>query len=245
MKLTKVDAALHQQACDLIALARPLTIEEQEFVLRHWQESQNATTATALAGAFFTPLDLAFDFAIEVTAGRIIDLGAGIGTLSWAVRRHLTASPSRPRPELVCVERNREYVRVGRRVLPEADWICADLFDLPMDFVGAFDTVIGNPPFVIDVAADLASDGVFLIPQHSAPFRYSGSEEFREDRHPEYVRFSQQTGIELEPGCSIDTTAHDGWRGVSPVVEIVTCDFTDRATGRRCLRSPQLPLFAA
>jgi predicted RNA methylase len=265
MKLTKADAALHQQACDLIALARPLTIDEQEFALWHWQESQNATTATALAGAFFTPLDLAFDFAIEVTAGRIIDLGAGIGTLSWAVHRHLTASPSRPRPELVCVERNREYVRVGQRVLPEADWICADLFDLPMDLVGAFDTVIGNPPFgntprtgrgprytgrraeyhVIDVAANLARDGVFLIPQHSAPFRYSGSEEFREDRHPEYVRFTQQTGIELEPGCSIDTTTHGGWRGVRPVVEIVTCDFTDRASNRGCLRSPQLPLFAA
>ena len=130
-----------------------LTIDEQEFVLRHWQESQNATTATALAGAFFTPLDLAFDFAIEVAAGRIIDLGAGIGTLSWAVHRHLTASPSRPRPELVCVERNREYVRVGRRVLPEADWICADLFDLPMDFVGAFDTVIGCARPVTDQAA--------------------------------------------------------------------------------------------
>jgi hypothetical protein len=55
MKLTMAAAKAHQQAADLVAGRHPLTLEEQEFVLRHWQESQNSTTVTTLAGAFFTP----------------------------------------------------------------------------------------------------------------------------------------------------------------------------------------------
>lgn len=32
-------------------------------------------------------------------------------------------------PELVCVELNPRYVEVGHKVLPEAEWICGDIFD--------------------------------------------------------------------------------------------------------------------
>ena len=37
MKLTMAAAKAHRRACDLLATQRPLTMQEREFVLRHWQ----------------------------------------------------------------------------------------------------------------------------------------------------------------------------------------------------------------
>jgi len=259
-KLTKTQARMHQRACQILEIDRDLTEDEKAFVLEHWQES--ASTTHTLSGAFFTPLGLARDLAIEVSGDRIIDLGAGIGRLAWSCRdlwgRRWNGEPAR---ELVCVEANPAYVAVGRRVLPEATWICADLLALAGMGLGRFDTAIGNPPFgpiarsgnapgytgrrfeyhAIAAASQLATWGVFIIPQTSAPFRYSGRPVFTVERDPELDRFEHGTGISLAPNCGIDTTAHaDGWRGVSPRVEIVTCDFTDlhpeQAGGRRGAR---------
>jgi hypothetical protein len=192
-KLTKQQAKQHLRACELVALQRPLDEEEQMFVLEHWRES--STAVSSLEGAFFTPLDLARDFALQVWRRRIIDLCAGTGRLSWACRSRFVHDWERPpTPEFVCVEKNPAYVAVGRRVLPEATWICADICDLAHMDLGAFGTAIANPPFgrmrrnsdgpryrgplfeyhVIDLAADLARRGVFLVPQSSAPFRCSG-----------------------------------------------------------------------
>lgn len=268
-KLTKTEAALHRQACEFLTKEH-LTREEAEFILEHWQES--ATAASVLDGAFFTPLPLARDLSIEVHGNRVIDLCAGIGRLAWECRA-LWAEPQR---ELVCVERNPLYVEVGRKVLPQATWIQADIFDLPED-LGTFDCVIANPPFgatprtgagpryrgsrfeyhVIDVAADLARYGVFIVPAPSAPFRLSGVPHYREERGPEYERFEAETGIRLQANCGIDTSHADGqWHGVSPRVEIVTVDFDERvtparatSTGPRSVASAagtqQLGLFAA
>ncbi len=159
--------------------------------------------------------------------------------------------------ELVCVENNPTYVAVGRRVLPEATWICADILDLPSLGLGRFDCAIANPPFgavtrtvdaagytgrrfeyhAIAVAAQLARHGVFLIPQNSAPFRYSGQRCFRDVRDAELDRFERGTGIRLEPSCGIDTSGYaEQWHGVSPRLEVVTCDFTTTpATGHRAM----------
>lgn len=239
-KLTKQEAKLHQEACELVNLDRDLTLPEREFVLEHWQES--TTGRNTLDGAFFTPLGLARDFSIEVVGDRIIDLGAGIGRLSWECRDRWNGDP-----EIVCVEKNPEYVRVGRKVLPEATWVQADLLDAPNLQLGQFDCVISNPPFgairrdrpdscsytgrrfeyhTIAVAARLAPYGVFLVPQNSAPFRYSGDMRYRNHGgDAEYQRFTRATGIELEPSCGIDTHFHaNAWHGVSPATEVVTCN---------------------
>ena len=52
----------------------------------------------------------------------IIDLCADIGILSLYAHHHKKCNGT-------CVELNPEYVRVGKKLLPEATWINASIFD--------------------------------------------------------------------------------------------------------------------
>lgn len=249
MKLTKEQAKLHRQAAELVALSRELTEDEREFVLDHWQASTNA--GQSLDGAFFTPAELARDLTLEIAGTRVIDLCAGIGRLAFHARDHWTRSWEDQAPrELVCVERNPQYVAVGRRVVPEARWICADVLTLDLADLGTFDTAIANPPFgraarsadapgyngprfeyhVITLAAQIARLGAFIIPQASAPFRLSGEPYYHVERDHECARFERQTGIQLSVGPGLDTSGYaDAWVGVAPRVEIAVADFTQCA----------------
>lgn len=262
--LSRTQAKLHREACSLIDADRDLDEEEKRFVLEHWQES--SSPEHCLHGAYFTPLGLASDMQIEVVGTRILDLCAGIGHLSFACRNLLDHRWNGERPrEFVCVERNPAYVRIGRRIMPEATWICADIFTVPTMRLGSFDTGIANPPFgqipregdapryrgprfefhVIAIAAQLARHGVFLVPQQSAPFSYSGKIRYTEDPDAEYLKFYATTGIKLQPPCGIDTTYYtDDWHHSPIATEVVVCDFTrqpstpvgagrPRSTGRR------------
>ncbi|MGB3389477.1 MAG: methyltransferase [Pseudaminobacter sp.] len=242
-KLTKAQAKAHQQACDLLA-KDVLTDDDKLFVLENWQES--AKHINTIAGAFFTPPGLARDFCIETYGPRIIDLCAGIGALSLRALWHHEAV------EIVCVELNPEYVEVGKKLLPEATWVVGSVFDLPN--LGHFDCAIGNPPFgatprqakaprytgndfeyhVIDIASGIADYGVFIVPQMSAPFCYSGHPCFEVRESDKYRRFVDQTGIKLTPNCGIDTSVYaNDWHGVSVAVEIVTADFAEARERRQ------------
>lgn len=255
-KLTKAQANAHANA-QAILNQEALSDQDRAFVLEHWQES--ATNINSAAGAFFTPWPLALDFALEAgfTSAnghvRILDLCAGIGTLSLAVQGRLSAwAGSGLTFELVCVELNPEYIAVGRKMIPAATWVEASIFDLP-DLGEVFDLAISNPPFgkinrgggnaprytgsefeyhVIDIAAHHAKAGAFILPQQSAPFVYSGADHYRVETSRKYDAFSKQTGITLEAGCGVDTSVYrDAWHGVNVLCEIVTADFD--ATAKR------------
>ncbi|MDX1117047.1 methyltransferase [Sinorhizobium medicae] len=260
-KLTKAQAKAHQQACDLLK-KDSLSDDDKEFVLRNWQES--ATNINTVAGAFFTPLELAMDFAIEAHEGRIIDLCAGIGMLSYAatMRNVYNTVPL----EITCVEINPEYVEVGKKILPEATWINASVFDvLDMD-LGRFDFAISNPPFgavkrpdgkkaprytgadfefhVIDIASHIADHGVFLVPRMSAGFDYSGRQGYARQKSGKAFDFQNKTGLYFEPGCGVDTAIYrNQWRGVSPICEIVCIDFLRTEEKSCALRVDQFDLF--
>lgn len=176
-----------------------------------------------------------------VPGDRIIDLCAGIGRLAWHARDYWNRRWEHlPPREIVCVEKNPEYVKVGRRILPEAQWICADVLDVPGMNLGSFDCAISNPPFgrikrssnapgyrgplfefhVIAVAETLARRGAFIIPRESAPFRIDTG--FVSQDSPAYERFHRETGIKLRPNPGIPTDLfRDQWRDASPAVEIV------------------------
>lgn len=240
-KLTKAQARAHAAACELLTQDR-LSDDDRWFVLENWQES--ATHINSTAGAFFTPLMLARDFAIECGGFRsVIDLCAGIGTLAFMVRARTFPNSLK---RIVCVEKNPDYIAVGRKLVPEAEWIEGDVFALPD--LGRFDMAVANPPFgatartngaprykgrpfeyhVIDAASGIADFGVFIIPQMSAPFEYSGRQSYQWRPGSEYERFNRETGIELGPNCGIDCSVYRGdWRGVAPAVEIVVTDFIE------------------
>ncbi|MET9935978.1 MULTISPECIES: methyltransferase [unclassified Streptomyces] len=257
-KLSKEDAKKHREACRLVELKRDLTEDEKDMVLDYWQESSNVTNS--LDGAFFTPLELAFDLRFHVAGDRIIDLCAGIGTLAYGSRELFTRQwENRPPREIVCVEKNPAYVKVGRKILPEATWIEGDVLDVPGMNLGTFDAAIANPPFgniarsgngpgyrglyfeyhTIAVASQIARHGAFIVPQMSAPFEYSGRPYYRRRESRRYEQFHRQTGIVLGDNIGVDTSYYaDAWRGVSPLVEIVTCDFEEHPPKVKASRTP-------
>jgi predicted RNA methylase len=250
-RLSKEQLKKHEQACELLK-KDVLTYEDKLFVLENWQES--FAHANALNGAFFTPLELAREFAIETTniSGTIVDLCAGIGALSFAVLEQNSLHP----PKITCVEIVPEYAEVGKKICPEADWIVADVLDLPPDF-GKFEFAIANPPFgrirhakkrppryrgsefeyvVIDIASDLANDGIFLLPQSSVPFNLSKVQSFSNVKCDKYEAFREQTAIELGANCGIDTTAcQPKWHGVDIVTEISCVDFREARARRNAV----------
>lgn len=244
-KLSKREAKAHRAACELLE-KDVLTLDDKWFVIENWQESANHVNSEA--GAFFTPPGLANDFSIEIgDCRRVIDLCAGIGGLSFA---YLTGRFFESgQPDVVCVERNPEYIKVGKKLLPNATWVEADVFDLVGLDLGHFDVAISNPPFgstarcgrkatrfsgasfeyhIIDLASDIADYGVFIIPQMSAPFKYSGARYYEETRPDKYLEFHKQTSIALTAGCGIDTSLfRNDWHGTSPATEVVCADFKE------------------
>jgi predicted RNA methylase len=221
-KLTKAQTRLHNEALARLGKDR-LTDEDREFIFTHWHPG--TVTNTARNAAFFTPVALALDFEFDAHShGRILDACAGIGVLSWAisVRR---AYGGKTRPDITAIERNSAYIEIGRKLLPWVNWIHADIFDLPDLGLGHFDSVISNPPFgrmnapsrkfrymgaafelaLIDMLADHADYGAFIIPQMSAPFEFSGVQCHRRRHTREPEKFEKHTGRYLTISACIVT----------------------------------------
>lgn len=245
MKLTKPQIRAHNEACELLKKDR-LREDEKIFVMENWQEG--AEHVNSAAGAFFTPWGLARDLALEIDGKTIIDLCAGIGTLAYFAYEEGR--------EITCVELNPDYVAIGKKIIPEARWICGSIFD--QKFPTLFDCAISNPPFgsiggrrdgfggfefsAINYASTIARAGVFILPQASTPFKYSGQRNF-EETMPDKVRsFIEKTGIAYEFNVGIDTGYFLGeWHGVAPLCEICNFDFTSAS---RQPQESQMELFA-
>lgn len=250
MKLSKAEAAAHTKA-EAILKQDTLSYEDKIFVLDNWHEG--AEHMNGLHGAFFTPMGLARDFSIELSEESTVDLCAGIGMLAFAAVHYKGVQ------EITCIEWNPKYVEVGRKVVPEATWICGSILDT--DIIGRlphFRQAISNPPFgnipkakdrvrlqytgsdfefiTIEVASKIASTGTFILPQMSTPFKYSGNRNMDTMESPKYDKFREQTGFVMDFNCGIDTEQYLGdWRGVKPLCEIVHIDFT--AQGRLFLQT--------
>ncbi len=186
-KLTKQQFKLHNEAEKLLK-KETLSWDDKLFVFENWNES--ATSINSQAGAFFTPYQLAADFSLEIIENQnVIDLCAGIGMLAFYAHHYKNCN-------VTCVELNPTYVEVGKKLLPEATWINASIFDYKT--FGHFDQVISNPPFgkiktgldleqlkdfkykgkefefiCIEIGEMIADYGTFIIPQGSTPFGYS------------------------------------------------------------------------
>lgn len=262
-KLSRAQRSAHNQALEILK-KECLSESEKEFVLENYHEG--ATSIQGDAGAFFTPLDLAWDFALECNynngEGSYIDLCAGIGVLSFCVAKRYKNIE-----RLVCIELNPEYVRVGKKILPEAEWHCLDALNIEaLEELGYFDVAVSNPPFnkvrtmkgktthyrgaksefkVMDIASQIASYGVFIVPQMSAGFQYSGVQCFEERKNSDVLKFEEQTGVNLEcGGIGIDTSCYSEFKNAKVRVEIV-CTETPRQVADVFSTEQQLDLFVA
>ncbi|MDV2872434.1 methyltransferase [Phytobacter diazotrophicus] len=182
-RITKKESALHIQVMELIHSDKKLTQDDREFIFTNYKGDGIGAT-----GAFFTPEMLAWDFILDAgCTGQCIELCAGIGRLSYY--QYLRNKPT----HITCVELNPEYVVIGKRILPEAEWITGDALQYSPDRF--YDVAYGNPPFgkintseaytgcykgsefeykVIEHASTFSSFGAWLVPQGSAGFKYSG-----------------------------------------------------------------------
>ena len=266
-KLTKQQAKMHRQACELLE-QDTLKLSEKEFVLEHWNEA--AENDVGAAGAFFTPLNLAGDFFMDApVSGRVVDLCAGIGHLSFANYHYRDGRRAdNSKPDITCIELNPRYVEIGRKILPEATWICADALDPELwAKLGVFDGAYSNPPFsspntytnrsktaggkmefaIIEQAVKVSRfEAGFIIPQNSSPFRYSGARNFAEKTHGPGVDHFNKTGIMLRPGAGVDADFYlQEWKNTAPRVELVFWDtYTDGELLKpdfRCAPEPAKP----
>lgn len=263
-KLTKAQSRAHDAACALLESGRPLKEEEIVQIIDSWHEG--AVHANTKASAHFTPFDLARHAALEVNGRSVLDLCAGIGTLSVAVQ--LMTCPGDD-VHFTMVEINPDYAKVAQRLMPDAEIIVGSMYDRGLIEElrsRQFDTCISNPPFgnfskspgsqppryrggeahydCIDIASDLADSGVFILPQSAVPFRYSGQQGYEKvpyGKNPKYDRFLDQTGIELGANLGIDTSVLPGFRDVNITVEISTVDFIE---ARQKRLEAEAPLFA-
>ncbi|MBP8057106.1 MAG: methyltransferase [Chloroflexi bacterium] len=250
-KITRSQLKLHEQAEQLLwGSDTPLTHDEVAFCLEHWDPRALAGKHVAKNQAYFTPLPLAMDTALYVggEGRRVVDIGAGIGRLAHGV---LCANRWSTQVQVTAVELNAEYVKVGQRLLPEVTWVQADFYDqatwlaLPQ-----FDEAISNPPFG-DVVTDCDTDWLgyrgpaglmaaaiglkvtrlgitMILPQTYTPYRFSGRVPGQNIMARTHLRALEQFMAkhpQMDWGhLSLDAEYPDykgGWRGASPVVEIV------------------------
>lgn len=250
MKLSKRQIATHKKALQLLE-AEFLSDEVKEEFYKLYNEGADCDVTSS--GAFFTPIDLAWDFAFDLALTcyrdkkkiKVIDLCAGIGVLSYCTHRRYRSTVDL---EIVCVEKNPKFVEIGKKLLPEATWLCLDITD-PSEMleIGSFDYAISNPPFgvipamncgstprysgseaaykVIDIASVLANDGLFIIPPEICGFAYSGVQCYRELDNSKLRKFNKETGLDFQPGMGVDTTAYEGFKNTKIIVEIADCNF--------------------
>jgi len=249
-KLTKADSARHQKAMELINSDKPLTFDQKIFVYENYFES--ATSDVRLLGSFHTPLSYAWDFELDIQGyGSLVDLCAGTGILSFCYMHRMKYYHPNVKPIIVCVELNKEYCDIGKRLLPEAIWVNDDALTHDvlqyLDPNMKFDNAISNPPFgylktsdhmgkyrgkdfefrIIERASQVARYGSFIIPQQSSPFKYSQTRHYQEVECKKYINFHKDTGIELTPGIGVDTAEYkEDWKNTSIICEDVLADFT-------------------
>ncbi|MEF3489982.1 methyltransferase, partial [Citrobacter freundii] len=235
-RVTKKESQLRLKVMELVHSDRQLTEDDKEFIFNNYRGDGIGAT-----GAFFTPEMLAWDFMLDAgCSDDCIELCAGIGRLSYY--QFIRNKPS----HITCVELNPEYVLICKRVLPQAEWITGDALQYTPDRF--YRVAYGNPPFgkintsgaytgrytgsefeykIIDRAREYSSYGVWIVPQGSAGFKYSGHTYYdRSIQSAKYIKFEKDTGLILHPGVGIDTSIYrDQWNGTKVTCESVLVDY--------------------
>lgn len=232
-KLTKSELKLHEQAIGILGSAS-ISEDDADFVFDNYHPG--ATNNLTAGAIFFSPRGVAEEAAVmHGGGGRVIDLCAGIGILGRSLLQH-----NRSITELVCVEINPEFVEIGKKLVPQARWICGSAFE-EIESLGVFDSGISNPPFgniktdskskfsrVVHLAiAELllthARDGAILIIPDGDHSQLDRSNPMPSANYARFIEAYPQAV--LDP-CSTDIRCYkDQWKAAAPNVAIVNLGF--------------------
>lgn len=250
MKLSKPELKLQKEIQQILAKE---FLSEDDIERIYEDFNPGFISDVTIHSAYFTPLDMAFDFALFAPRyGVIVDMCAGIGILSYAAKIRDTYEGNIR--QLVCIERNPDYIEIGKKLLPSADWIQGDMFDKNVwdsiiDKYGRIDGIISNPPFgkvsktdqdrswlkyqgadldiaAIEVALYFTENVSMILPSGSVTFRYSGRPYYDEVPNRKIDKLKKDTGLQFmmtNPG--IDTSVYDQFKNTKITVEHV--DFMD------------------
>lgn len=238
MKLTKPQARLVAQTRELLQKNK-LSLDEKEFVLENYVPANMVPLAQ-----FFTPYNLASQVCMytpdDDTA--IVDFCAGIGGLAYHVAREWRPSPVR----LICIEKDVELIEIGKKIVPEAEWLCGDIFDKALldEIIPKKAFAVLNPPYgkskklietdyswigyqgdlalmALEVAFRYCKNGVAILRQDHCPYKYSGQSYFKNEPGAEFLKFEKHNiRCKMIPS-SIDTTCCDSFKFTNIITELV------------------------
>lgn len=245
--LNKNEKSLHDQALKLLE-QEELSQEDKIFIFNNYRSG---------APTSFTTLEMASWLAHDAIGDNIrsslhvVDLCAGIGSLTYAIleRNRIFNERLFKKQRLVCIDRDPVNVEIGKKLVPEAEWYCADVMDKEFLLtLGKFEIAVSNPPFgnvasfsnhdgynytgveaeyrVMDVASLIADELCFVIPQMSAGFCWSVENGYRRNPTNKFKNFVKQTGINLEEGIGYDIAGLTGQTD-GTFVEFVHADVSD------------------
>lgn len=243
MKLTKQQRKLHDEALEVLNYPGPLSFSDREVVYNNLRPE--ATTDIGRGGAFFTPWEIASDFQIETlnVYGRpkkVLDLCAGYGILSMRGFERSLWNGQGLEDQVTCLEINPEYIEIGRKLFPEAEWIQGDVFDAATILAGRqFDEFYSNPPFgsipkgiadsrkkhrrweyaIAEIGMSLAECGTMIVMQGAPDWKYSDRQGFERFDNPAYSAWSEESGLVLDNNCGIDCS-HTPFASTGVTVEI-------------------------
>lgn len=250
MKITREQSKAHDDALAILSLCRTLTYDEVEFVMEHYNPM--ATHNVTKGGIYFTPLSLAIDIAqigCMSDGGMVVDIAAGIGRLSYgAIQRHRW---DKMPIHVTAIEIDPEFVEVGKKLLPEVEWVCDNIFEQSVWDGQMFDIALSNPPFGNIGSKDIGSwlnyqgacdlmavelaarytryGGTFVLPSGSVPADAFGFARGNDD--PMQVRrFKKKNPNVMIIGTSLEGDFYkDQWVGTSPSVKIVDVKVDENA----------------
>jgi predicted RNA methylase len=223
MRISKIASKKHEEAVELALSGKELTFDEKWQILNDYNAAANHLISKN--AAFFTPPAIAKEMIIECIdkpKKRILDLGAGIGCISFFINEQQKIWGKENEIEIICLELNADYIEIGKSIIPEATWIHGDMFDQDLiKSLGKFDEVVSNPPYGIiqktnwlnlnlsqytaaEIAMKVSNHGVFLLAQNDCPFKYSGNKSFEKVYCKRYDKFHKDTGIYFHMNCGID-----------------------------------------
>ena len=230
-KISKPVLGKHNEAVALLKKDK-LNFYDRQFIFDFYHEG--AGKMNNLISAHFTPYSIAKSMTFNITyEDCFVDLCAGIGILSYVLKRQEEMSFNKPLYG-ICIEKCTEYYEVGKKLLPEFHWINGDCFDPEVIaevkelMKGRNFSIISNPPYGKQVKTNTkdllkysgstfeykamewgaivgAYDGAFLVPQQSAPFRISGIRRHGEQVQEEHHKTTDYLKFLKQTGIEIFT----------------------------------------